>query len=73
MPRVISDAQSAFVPKCLITDNTTVAFEILHKMHNQCKGKVGQLAMKLDISKPYNRVEWGFLRGIMLKLGFDQN
>lgn len=31
------------------------------------------MVVKLDISKPYNRVEWGFLRGIMLKLGFDQN
>ena len=29
------------------------------------------MAVKLDISKAYDRLEWGFLRSIMLKLGLD--
>lgn len=32
LPRVISDAQSDFVSKRLIIDNTTVVFEVLHRM-----------------------------------------
>ena len=71
LPNVISNSHSAFVPNRLITDNTTVAFEVLHKMRNKRTGKKWQMAIKLDISKAYNRVEWVFLREIMLKLGFD--
>ena len=72
LPNVISESQSAFVSNKLITDNTTVAFEILHRMRNKRTGKMGQMAIKLDISKAYDRVEWGFLKSIMLKLGIDE-
>ena len=72
LPNVIFESQSAFIPNRLITDNTTVAFEILHRMRNKKRGKKGQITIKLDISKAYNRVEWSFLRSIMLKLGIDE-
>ena len=39
-------------------------------MHNRKKGKKGALALKLNVSKAYDRVEWGFLKGMMIKLGF---
>ena len=71
LPTIISEAQSTFVPNQLITDNTTVAYELLHRMWNKRNGKVGQMVVKLDIRKAYNRVEWGFLRNIMIKLGLD--
>ena len=61
LPMVISDAQSAFVSNCLITNNITIAYELLHRMQNRRKGRMGQMAVKLDISKAYDRVEWGFL------------
>ena len=34
-------------------------------------GKKGQLALKLDMSKAYDRVEWVFLEKIMLQMGFN--
>ncbi|XP_075645036.1 uncharacterized protein LOC142616028 [Castanea sativa] len=39
LPKIISNAYSAFVPDRLITDNTIVAFEVLHKMQNHRRGK----------------------------------
>ena len=71
LPMIVSDARSAFAPNRLITNNITTAYELLHRMRNRRKGRVGHMAVKLDISKAYNLVEWGFLRQIMLKLGFD--
>ena len=57
LPHIISPTQSAFVPGRLITNNVLVAYEALHMMHGRKKGKNGTLAMKLDISKVYDRVE----------------
>ena len=57
LPSVISDAQSAFVPGSLITDNTTIAYELLQRTRNRTKGKKGKMTIKLDISKAYDRVE----------------
>ena len=72
LPYTISDAQSAFVLDKLITDNTSVAYEMLHMLRNRRQGKIGHMAMKLDFSKAYNCVEWEFLCKIMLKMGFDE-
>ena len=54
LSNVVSESQSAFVPNYLITNNITVAYELLHRMRNRRRGKVGHMAVKLDISKAYN-------------------
>ena len=70
LPQVISDSQSAFVPGRMITDNVIIAFETIHYLKNVRVGNNAQMAVELDMSKAYDRVEWNFLEAIMLKLGF---
>ena len=70
---IISEAQSAFTADRLITDNIFIAFESLHHMKNTCMGKKGFMALKLDMSKAYDRVEWLFLEKILLRMGFQES
>ena len=55
----------------LISDNILVVFESLHSMHKH-KGKENFMAIKLDMSKAYDRVERPYLKAVMVKMGFDE-
>ena len=69
-PQVISENQSTFLPVRLISDNVMVSFEVLQYLKRMNQGKKGYMALKLDLSKAYDRIEWPFLRAMMEKMGF---
>ena len=69
---IITDHQSAFTKERLISDNILVAFETLHSMKKSKGVSYGYIALKLDMSKAYDWVEWYYLEGIMRKMGFRE-
>ncbi|KAL5555276.1 hypothetical protein UlMin_037512 [Ulmus minor] len=58
---LISENQSAFVGGRLIHDNIIVGL-----------GNGKKMALKLDMSKAFDRVEWKFIEAVMIKLGFAE-
>lgn len=71
MKSIISENQSAFIEGRLLTDNAMVAFEINHYMRRHTQGNKGMAALKIDISKAYDRLEWNFIRNMMERFGFN--
>ena len=63
---------SAFTKSRLISNNILVAFESLHSMQRHT-GKDSYMAIKLDMSKAYDRVEWDYLSSVMEKMGFNEH
>ena len=46
----------------LITDNILVAHELMNHISRKKRGKGGEMAVKLDMSKAYDRVKWECLQ-----------
>jgi hypothetical protein len=72
LDELISETQSAFIPGRMITDNALIAFGCFHKIQHSKNQRDNYCAYKLDLAKAYDRVDWGFLEGVLHKLGFDQ-
>lgn len=65
---VISESQAAFVPGKQISDNILVAHELISALKSKKDCSEQYMAIKTDISKAYDRVEWSFLENFMYKL-----
>ncbi|XP_074346113.1 uncharacterized protein LOC141684875 [Apium graveolens] len=62
--------QSAFIEGRLLTDNALVAYEINHYIHRKTQGRTRVAALKVDVSKAYDRLEWSYIESMMGRYGF---
>lgn len=70
-PDIISETQGAFVAGRLISDSILIAHEMMHSLKANDRVFDSFMAVKTDMPKAYDRVEWNFLEILMEKMGFD--
>ena len=70
LPQIIIENKNVFLSGRLITDNVLVSFELMHYLDHKRDGKDCYMTIKFDMSKAYDRVEWGFIKQVMKNLGF---
>ena len=72
LPQRISETQLAFVAGRQITNNIKIAQEMFHVLRTKHGGRVKRMAIKTDMSKTYDTMEWSFIEAVMRKIGFSE-
>jgi hypothetical protein len=69
LPSIISEEQMGFIHGRNIKDCLCIASEAANLLHNKSYG--GNLALKIDISKAFDTLEWSFLLKVFHCFGFN--
>lgn len=65
---LVNPCQSSFIPQRQSRDNIILAQEIFHSMRVK-KGRTGWMAIKLDLEKAYDRLNWSFIKETLEDIG----
>ena len=60
MPQLIAPTQCAFIKGRQGVNNVIIAQEVVHRMRNKI-GKKGLMAIKIDLEKAYDKLDWSFI------------
>ncbi|CAL1394927.1 unnamed protein product [Linum trigynum] len=67
---VVSPFQNEFIKGRVISDNILIGQEVMSFLKTKVQGRDKWMALKLDMEKGYDRVEWKFLFAVLAGLGF---
>lgn len=68
-PKIVSQNQRGFIKDRSISDCTCVASVAVNLLDKRCFG--GNVALKIDIEKAFDTMDWGFLLEVLSSFGFD--
>ena len=71
MDSLITPYQNAFIQGRSISDNILLAHEIMDTLKKKKGKKFSFGALKIDMSKAYDRVNWNFLKAVLIAMKFD--
>lgn len=58
LSKCISNERYVFIAERSILDHALLVTEVIHYLKCKTKGKMGEVALKIDISKAYDQVRW---------------
>lgn len=69
MDSLIPTNHNAFIPNQAIKDNIVIAHEAFHYL-KMSQSRQHSIALKIDMYKVYNKVDWDFLWLVLIKIIF---
>ena len=72
LDKLISPCQAAFVLGRRGVDNAIIVQEVIHTI-GKTRGKVGYMALKIDLEKAYDKFEWSFIRSMLFIFNLPEN
>jgi hypothetical protein len=70
--KIVSPFQTGFVPGRIIHENIIVAKEMAHSLQKM-KGRKGAFAIKVDLSKAYDKISWECIWRVLCEINLPTN
>ena len=69
---LVSPYQTDFTPGRRGVDNVIIVQELIHTI-GRAKGKKGFMSIKIDLEKAYDKIEWSFIKEMLINFNFPNN